>query len=241
MKPSDFWSGKNVLVTGATRGIGYAIAERFIEAGAKVAGVGSSPEGSVPVGVELIAADLLSSSALDQLCGRIDELKPGVVVNCAGINRISPFAEIEPADFEEIQQINVTAPFRVCRAAVPHMKAVGWGRIVNIASVWSKVGKEFRASYATSKFGLVGMTAALAAEVAEFGILANCVSPGVIETEMTRSVLDDVQIEGLLQTVPARRLGTPEEVAEFVFWLGGPRNTFICGQNIAIDGGMTRV
>jgi len=164
-----------------------------------------------------------------------------VTVNCAGINRISPFAEIEPADFEEIQQINVTAPFRVCRAAVPHMKEVGWGRIVNIASVWSKVGKEFRASYATSKFGLVGMTAALAAEVAEFGILANCVSPGVIETEMTRSVLDDVQIEGLLQTVPARRLGTPEEVAEFVFWLGGPRNTFICGQNIAIDGGMTRV
>lgn len=238
---SEFWNKKPVLVTGATRGIGFAIAAQFAAAGARVMGVGSGTGGTIPEGVDYVAADLSTAAGVDGLCAEIDVFKPMVTVNCAGINRISPFAEIEPADFEEIQQINVTAPFRVCRAAVPHMKAVGWGRIVNIASVWSKVGKEFRASYATSKFGLVGMTAALAAEVAEFGILANCVSPGVIETEMTRSVLDDVQIEGLLQTVPARRLGTPEEVAEFVFWLGGPRNTFICGQNIAIDGGMTRV
>ncbi|MEK9680023.1 MAG: SDR family oxidoreductase, partial [Rhodospirillaceae bacterium] len=199
------------------------------------------PEGTLPDGVDYLAADLSTAAGVDGLCTEIDAFKPTVAVNCAGINRISAFAEIDPADFEEIQQINVTAPFRICRAAVPNMKAGGWGRIVNIASVWSKVGKEFRASYATSKFGLVGMTSALAAEVSEFGILANCVSPGVIETEMTRSVLDDAQIEGLLQMVPARRLGTPEEVARFVFWLGGPDNTFISGQNIAIDGGMTRV
>jgi len=121
------------------------------------------------------------------------------------------------------------------------MKSAGWGRIVNIGSVWGKIGKELRASYSTSKYAVEGMTAALAAEVAEFGILANTVSPGIIETEMTRSVLTEDQIDNLIQTVPSRRLGQPEEVAELVYWLGSPNNTFVSGQNIAIDGGLLRV
>jgi 3-oxoacyl-[acyl-carrier protein] reductase len=121
------------------------------------------------------------------------------------------------------------------------MRRRKWGRIVNIASVFGKVSKELRGPYSASKFALDGMTAALAAEAAADGVLANCVSPGFIDTELTRRVLGPAGIERLVATVPIRRLGRPEEIAAFVAWLAGPENTFISGQNIAADGGFTRV
>ena len=127
------------------------------------------------------------------------------------------------------------------RAVAPAMAARGWGRIVNIASIFGKVSKEFRASYSASKFALDGMSAALAAEVAATGVLVNCVSPGVIDTELTRRVLGEDGIRELASRVPQGRLGRPEEVAALVAWLAGPENTYVSGQNIAIDGGFTRV
>jgi 3-oxoacyl-[acyl-carrier protein] reductase len=121
------------------------------------------------------------------------------------------------------------------------MRQQRWGRIVNIGSIFGVVSKEFRAPYSASKFALDGMTAALAAEVASEGILANCVSPGVIDTELTRQVLSEAGIAELVTRIPIRRLGKPEEVAALVAWLVGPENTYISGQNIVIDGGFTRV
>ena len=129
----------------------------------------------------------------------------------------------------------------MCRALVPTMRERKWGRIVTLSSIWGKIGREHRGAYAATKFGLDGMTAALAAEVAADGILANCVAPGFIDTELTRRVLGEDGIHDLVAKVPLGRLGKPEEIAAFVVWLAGPENTYISGQNISIDGGFSRV
>jgi len=121
------------------------------------------------------------------------------------------------------------------------MKERQWGRIVTISSIWGKISRAQRASYSTSKFAVDGMTAALAAEVASYNILANCVAPGFIDTELTRQVLGEAGIKSLVESVPCRRLGKPEEIGAFIAWLVGPENTYMSGQNIAIDGGFTRV
>jgi 3-oxoacyl-[acyl-carrier protein] reductase len=121
------------------------------------------------------------------------------------------------------------------------MRKNQWGRIINISSIFGVVSKEFRAPYSMSKFGLDGMTAALAAEVAADGILANCVAPGFIDTELTRSVLGESGIAAITAGIPIGRLGQPEEIAALVAWLVSPENTYISGQNIVIDGGFSRV
>jgi 3-oxoacyl-[acyl-carrier protein] reductase len=162
------------------------------------------------------------------------------VINNAGINSPSSFESIDSERFLEIQQVNVLAPMEICRAAIPHMVKQKWGRIVNISSVWSKISKEQRAPYSASKFALDGMTLALAIEYAKHNVLANCVAPGFVDTDMTRGILGDEGINKLMQVVPIGRLAQPAEIATFVVWLASESNTYITGQNIAVDGGFTR-
>ncbi len=234
-------SGKTALVTGATRGIGHAIASRLLAEGCRVIATGTTKAGAAPEGCDYRCVDFSAEDAARSFADEVAAMAPDILVNNAGINKIAPFAEIDPDDFAEIQRVNVTAPFLLCRAVIPGMKAKGWGRIVNISSIWGKIGKERRGAYAASKFAIDGMTAAMAAEVAGFGILANSVAPGFIDTDLTRGILGESGLRDLAARVPARRLGTPQEIAALVFWLAGPENTYVSGQNIAIDGGFTRV
>ena len=228
------------MVTGATRGIGRAIAAALRAEGAYVIGTGTG-EGEVGVCNEHFRADFIDLNQIRNCAEFIRQTAPDILINNAGINKIGAFTEIDPEDFRRIQQVNVFAPFCLCQAAIPGMKRKGWGRIVNVSSIWGKVSREHRASYSASKFALDGMTLALAAEHSADGILANCVAPGIIDTELTRRVLGDEGIRQIVATIPARRLGTVEEIARLVVWLSSPENTYVTGQNIAIDGGFSRV
>jgi NAD(P)-dependent dehydrogenase (short-subunit alcohol dehydrogenase family) len=234
-------TGRRALVTGGTRGIGFAIAERLVRDGAAVTITGREAGGGGPAGSEFVSIDFTNLGATQAFAKVMGGRAFDILVNNAGINKIAPFAEIADEDFLRIQQVNVMAPMLLCKAVVPGMAQRGWGRIVNLSSIWGKVTKAWRGPYSASKFAIDGMTAALAAEVASQGVLANCVAPGVIDTELTRKVLGEDGIRQLTDGIPAKRMGKPEEIAALVAWLCGPENTYISGQNIAIDGGFTRV
>lgn len=236
------FSGKKVFVTGASRGIGRAIAQAFRAEGAWVIGTRTGRNHETDdVCHEWVAADFSDVEQIRACADHVRHAEPDVLVNNVGINKIAPFVEITPDDFLSIQQVNVFAPFLLCQAAIPPMKSKGWGRIVNVSSVWGKISKEYRASYSTSKFAIDGMTLALAAEHSADGIIANSVAPGIIDTELTRRVLGEAGIQSLVSKVPARRLGQADEIARLVLWLASDENTYLTGQNIAIDGGYSRV
>ena len=234
-------SGRTAIVTGASRGIGQAIASALTGAGAAVIGTrtGGSEAGDEAC-VRYLVADFSSLKGIAGCAAEVTTLGPDILVNNAGINAIAPFAEIDPADFLRIQQVNVFAPFMLCRAALPPMMARGWGRIVNLSSIWGKIGKEQRASYSASKFAIDGMTLALATEHARNGILANCVAPGFTDTALTRRVLGEAGIAELVAKVPAGRMATTDDIAALVLWLASDANRYVSGQNIAIDGGFSR-
>lgn len=238
--PQLNFENKTVLVTGATRGIGAAIAAEFRAAGAQIIGTGTHADSSGSFD-KYFQADFGDMEQIRACADSVRRTEPDVLINNAGINKNLPFVEIDPLEFQRIQQVNVLAPLMLCQAAIPSMKRKGWGRIVNISSIWGKVGKEHRASYSASKFALDGLTLSLAAEHAADGILANCVAPGFTDTELTHKMLGDEGIRKILSTVPIRRMASVEEIARFVVWLGSPENTYITGQNIAIDGGFSRV
>ena len=238
--PELNFENKTVLVTGATRGIGASIATAFLTAGAKVIGTGTN-EASSGLFDEYFQADFTDVDQISTCADFVRRTEPDVLINNAGINKNLPFVEIDPIMFQRIQLVNVFAPFSLCQAAIPSMQRKGWGRIVNISSIWGKIGKEHRAAYSASKFALDGLTLSLAAEHAADGILANCVAPGFTDTELTQKMLGEEGIRKILTTVPIRRMANVEEIARFVVWLSSPENSYITGQNIAIDGGFSRV
>jgi NAD(P)-dependent dehydrogenase (short-subunit alcohol dehydrogenase family) len=233
---------KKVFITGASRGIGKAIAEAFCAEGAWVTGTRTAKTDVLdPTCQEWVEADFSDITQIEFCADVLRSSEPDILINNAGVNKNAPFIEIDPADFKVIQQVNVFAPFMFCQAAVPAMKSKGWGRIVNISSIWGKISMANRAAYSASKFALDGMTLALAAEHSLDGIIANSVAPGFIDTDLTHRMLGDDGIKALTAKVPANRLGRVDEIARLVLWLASDENTFIAGQNIAIDGGFTRV
>ena len=229
------------VVTGATRGIGYAIAERLLKDGLEVIITGTKKNGKHPAGSSYYQVDFLDEDSTNKFINFLKKQQINILVNNAGINKISEFSSIDIDDFDRILRINLRAPFQICQAVIPYMEKIKWGRIVNLTSVFGNISKEYRAAYSSSKFGLDGMTLALAAEVSEKGILANSVGPGIIDTDMTRDVLGYSGIAKLKGQIPMKRLGQVSEIASLVSWLVSNENTYMTGQNLMIDGGFTRV
>ena len=229
------------VVTGATRGIGYAIAERLIKDGIEVIATGTSEDGDYPNGAHYYPVDFLNDSSLKGFVKYLKQQEIDILVNNAGINKIDEFSNIDVDDFDRILKVNLRTPFLLCQAVIRHMKGNSWGRIVNITSIFGNVTKEYRASYSSSKFGLDGMTVALASEVSGMGILANSVGPGFFDTDLTRSVLGKKGMAVVQRQIPIKRLGQVNEIASLVSWLVSNENSYISGQNIMIDGGFTRV
>lgn len=247
----DF-SDRTVLITGATRGIGRAIAGAFQQTNANLVLTGTKPDeieklnsDNAAAGITNVryqAVDFSNRSSLDAFLARLDkEERIDVCVNNAGINRLNAIDEIETADLDAVLDVNLRAPFLICRTVTKLMKNAGYGRIVNIASIWSVITKPKRSVYTATKFGLVGMTKTLAAELGASNILVNAVSPGFVETEMTASTLSPEERRELLAQVPISRFAQPDEIAKVVLFLASDQNTYLTGQNIVVDGGFVSV
>ena len=241
-----------VIVTGGTRGIGAAISHRFLDAGwtvwvtARSEGSFAELMGSTPEeqhgAVRFLEADFVDEGSFESALERISELDGlDALVNNAGNNINNPLPGIRTEDLRELQRVNLEAPIRLMQAAVPPMDRAGGGRVVNIASIWSVITKGGRLAYTSTKFGLAGATKTAAVDLADRGILVNAVSPGFTLTELTDRTLSAADKEQLSAQVPLGRFAQPEEVAGLVFFLCGPENTYITGQNVVIDGGYTVV
>jgi NAD(P)-dependent dehydrogenase (short-subunit alcohol dehydrogenase family) len=213
-----------VLVTGASRGIGAAIATAFREQGDEVL---------APTRSELDLADLGAvTSWCDDLARDVD-----VLVNNAGVNPVATLPELRLEDWRRTLDVDLSAPFVLIKALAPRMAARGWGRIVNVGSAYSLVSRSGRAAYTAAKHGLAGLTKTAAIEYASRGVLVNAVCPGFVATEMTYRNNDEATIARLVSQIPAGRLAEPAEVAELVVWLGSGRNGYVAGQVIGVDGG----
>lgn len=213
------------LVTGGSRGIGLATAVSLRALGYDVRTPGRD---------EL---DLLDPASIDRYIAAHANDGVSVLVNNAGINPIEPFDAITPENWSATLQTNLTAPLRLTQGFAPGMKAAGWGRVVNIASIWAVVTKTGRASYASSKTALLGLTRSSAVELAPHGVLVNAVCPGFVETELTRANNTPAQLAAVATAVPLGRLARPEEIAKVVAFLASADNTYITGQAIVADGG----
>jgi len=230
-----------VLVTGGTRGIGFAVAEAFLEQNSEVHITGTAEKGHGPSGSIYHPCDFTNTKKFEKFCESLNQWGIDILINNVGINKIGAFAQLNPEDFLSIQKVNVYSPFRLIQSVLPGMISKKWGRIVNITSIFGIISKEHRSPYSASKFAMDGMSASLAAEVAKSGVLVNSVAPGFIDTELTRRILGEQGMREMANKVPICRMGRPEEVARLVLWLASNENTFVSAQNIAIDGGFTRV
>ena len=243
----DF-SGKVVLVTGASRGIGRSVAESFAAGGATVIGTATSEGGAARISEYLgdkgqgMVLNVTDAASIEQLFkdikaahGDID-----VLINNAGITRDNLMMRMKDDEWQSIIDTNLTSIFRTSKAVLRAMMKKRNGRIVNIGSVVGTMGNAGQANYAAAKAGLIGFTKSLAREVASRGITVNTVAPGFIQTDMTEELTDD-QKAGIMSQVPANRLGKPEEIAAAVAFLASEQAAYINGETLHVNGGMYMV
>lgn len=219
---------RTALVTGGSRGIGAAIVRRFQADGFEVL---------APLRAEL---DLNSARSLDMYVqGTRSQID--ILVNCAGVNYVETCGSITASRLDETLRVNLVSPILLARALLPGMMDRGYGRVVNISSIFSLVSRGGRTTYSSSKAGLNAMTRALAIEGGARGVLVNAVAPGYVSTELTSQNNTPSELEAIAETIPVRRLATSQEIAEVVFFLCSERNTYITGQVVVVDGGYTCV
>ncbi len=236
------------LVTGASRGIGHAIALALGGAGARVIGTATSAEGAARLGATLAShgcngrgalLDAGNAASVDTLVGELEAASelPTILVNNAAVTRDSLLLRMKPEDWEAVITTNLTGVFRLSKACVRRMMKERRGRIVNLTSVVGVTGNAGQANYAAAKAGLLGFTKSLARELASRGITVNAVAPGFIDTDMTRA-LNEAQRAALVGQIPVGRLGTPADVAGAVLFLVSPQATYITGETLHVNGGM---
>ncbi|MEW6098254.1 MAG: 3-oxoacyl-ACP reductase FabG [Pseudomonadota bacterium] len=241
------WEGQVALVTGATRGIGRAIALELAHKGVKVIGTATTEAGAASIGEALAAfpgcrgirLDVNDAAGVEAAIDAILKEHGGlhVLVNNAGITRDTLAMRMKDEDWDAVLDTNLKAVFRLSRAVMRPMMKQRYGRIVNITSVVGASGNPGQANYAAAKAGVAGMTRALARELGSRGITVNCVAPGFIETDMTRA-LSEQQTESLMAQIPLGRLGRPEDIAHAVAFIASPQAGYITGAQLHVNGGM---
>jgi len=244
----DF-SGKNIIVTGGTRGIGKEIATQFLINGGSVTITGTKFIDVTILkkkwGFENISyqrVDFLQKESVTTFLEWINNQgKIDILVNNAGINKVDLNMDSMTSDFENLIDVNLKGPYLLSREVSAIMKKNKYGRIVNISSIWGSITRSGRSLYSTTKFGLVGLTKTLAVELAPHGILVNAVAPGFTMTELTKRTNTKKEIEDLKKTIPIRRLAEPIEIAKLILFITSDMNTYLTGQNIVIDGGYVNV
>jgi NAD(P)-dependent dehydrogenase (short-subunit alcohol dehydrogenase family) len=246
-------SGRHALVTGGGRGIGAAIARQLLALGAAVTVTGRNQgrleAAAASMGAQAVAVDVTDSAAIRNGFAKAAEaLGPiTILVNNAGIAKAAPFAKTDLTLWDDILRTDLTGAFLCTQAVLPHMLEVGWGRVVNVASTAGLTGMAYCAAYCAAKHGLIGMTRALAVELAAKPVTVNAVCPGYTETDIVEETIANIvaktgrtreeALAGLVASNPQKRLIKPEEVAEAVAWLCLPGSASITGQSIAVAGG----
>jgi 3-oxoacyl-[acyl-carrier protein] reductase len=241
-------TGKCALVTGASGGIGEAIAAEMHAQGATVAISGTRREKLDELAAKLgsrahvLPCDLRDRAQVTALVGQAEAAmgQVDILVNNAGVTKDNLFMRMKDEEWDDVLAINLTSAFILCRAALRNMMRRRNGRIVNIASISGVFGNPGQGNYAASKAGLVGMTKSLAREVASRGITANCIAPGFIETPMTHS-LNEKQVEAIASTIPAGTFGKPGDIAAAAVFLASEEARYITGETLHINGGMVMV
>lgn len=248
-----FLSGKRALITGSTSGIGLAIARSLRAEGADIVLSGFGDAAAIAalcdeLGAVHIAADLSQRAGVEALmagAGPVD-----ILVNNAGMQHVAPVEEFPVDKWDTIIALNLTAAFDACRLAIPHMKAAGWGRIINTASAHSLTASPFKAAYVSAKHGLAGLTKTLALELATHNITANCISPGYVWTPLVENQIPDTMAargltreqvinDVLLQRQPTKKFVQPSDIGEMAVFLCKDAAANITGTNISMDGGWT--
>lgn len=245
------FSNKTVVITGGTRGIGKKIADDLLGLGANLILTGTHPEEIEKLNLDAkgkgltvtyFAVDLLKPEQLDVF---IKELEQFPIIDClinnAGINRLNYIQNAIASDWDDMLAVNLTAPFKLLNAISPRMIRNNFGRIVNIASIFSKISKEKRTVYSATKFGIHGLSVGVSNDLARHNILVNTVSPGFVLTDLTRQNLSESEMQILAEQVPARRLAQTSDISNVVVFLLSDLNQYLTGQNIIVDGGFTNV
>ena len=239
---------KKALVTGASGGIGGAISRVLHAQGVEVALAGRNRQALERLKSELgnnsevIVGDFSQADTVESMLEKANEFLGGIdiLINNAGLTRDNLALRIKDEDWQAVIDINLTTAFRLSRSALRSMMKSRWGRIINITSIVGATGNAGQANYAASKAGIVGMSKAIAAEVAGRGITVNCIAPGFIDTAMTQSLNDD-QIQKMLDSIPIGRLGSPEDVAACAAFLASEEAAYITGQTLHVNGGMAMI